>query len=173
MLAYHPPANLSSTPHQQCDLTTDFLEWTTCNMRIRSTFYACPLCLKLEESISLPRYIRCSAILDSIYAFGPNAPVSDYQSEGRQDWNMSPLPMTFKDQKAFTKICTTHLHSIRPTTQLPASQWISPDDHGAWVWQACHRDTNRWNLEDWKAWNLVFREMFETDDVTRIHPVAR
>lgn len=81
--------------------------------------------------------------------------------------------MTFKDQTAFTKICTTHLHSIRPTTQLPASQWTSPDDHGAWVWQAYHRDTKRWNLEDWKAWKLVFREMFETDDVTRIHPVAR
>jgi hypothetical protein len=36
-------------------------------------------------------------------------------------------------------------------------------------------DTNDddWNLEHWKAWNLVFQESLETDDATRVHPVAR
>lgn len=36
-------------------------------------------------------------------------------------------------------------------------------------------DTNDddWNLENWKAWNLVIQETLETDDVTRIHPSAR
>lgn len=82
---------------------------------------------------------------------------------------------------------------IKPTTPgwsgflagqaFAAAQWIIPENHGTWVWHACQRTEKldaeekpprrKWNLEYWGLWKSRFREVVESEEDERVHPVVR
>lgn len=63
---------------------------------------------------------------------------------------------------------------------LAAAQWIVPNDHGAWVWQQCKKNTLSegvqrcdWSVGHWNEWREAFTELAGLHDDPYIPEIAR